>query len=38
LAADHKTETQAITDLAATLKATSPEASEKIADLQKYDR
>lgn len=36
LAADHKNETQAISDLATSLKGT--DAAEKIAELQKQDR
>lgn len=36
LGADHKNETQAITDLANSLKGT--DASEKITELQKQDR
>ncbi len=37
-AADHKTETQAVSDLATGLKALSPEVAEKVAELQKADR
>jgi hypothetical protein len=35
---DHKNETQAIADLATLLKTTSPEAADKISELQKLDR
>ena len=35
---DHKNETQAISDLAANMKATSPEVADKIAELQKFDK
>ncbi len=38
VAADHKAETQNISDLAGGLKALSTEVADKVADLQKADR
>jgi len=38
IATDHKNDTSAIADLANVLKTVAPDVTEKISELQKYDR